>query len=167
MNDVMVGTERILNTPMPIAYTIVFSQITWLYIAVLPFQLVGPLSYISIPASVAAAYIILGILFIGREIENPFGSDVNDLPLDHFCKQIMDDLEIISSRPAAKPWDFITSSRNKVLFPYSESSYVAWANRPDAALKHALKNRPYASFERSTPTANGNPKKTEQSDSSV
>lgn len=164
----MVGTERVLNTPLPIAYTIAFSQITWLYIAVLPFQLVGSLSYITIPASVAAAYIILGILFIGREIEDPFGSDVNDLPLDHYCAKVMEDMEIISSRPPANPTDFITSSRNKVMFPYSDSSYVAWANRPESALKSALKNRPFASFDRTTPTGNGTKKTTaETSISSV
>ena len=38
MNDVLTGTDRILNTPLPIAYSIAISQITWVYILLLPFQ---------------------------------------------------------------------------------------------------------------------------------
>ena len=68
-----------------------------MYILLLPFQLYKLLGYITIPASVFAAYIILGIALIGREIENPFGTDVNDLPLDAFCLQIRKDVDIIMS----------------------------------------------------------------------
>ncbi|KAF1931073.1 uncharacterized protein M421DRAFT_408477 [Didymella exigua CBS 183.55] len=67
-NDVLVGTDRILSTPLPIAYSIAISQITWVYILLLPFQLYKLLGYITIPASVFATYIILGIALIGREI---------------------------------------------------------------------------------------------------
>jgi putative membrane protein len=65
MNDVLSGTDRILNTPLPIAYTIAISQITWVYILLLPFQLYKALGWVTIPASVFAAYIILGIALIG------------------------------------------------------------------------------------------------------
>ncbi|KAF7539498.1 hypothetical protein G7054_g2080 [Neopestalotiopsis clavispora] len=157
LNDVLTGTERVLNTPLPIAYTIAFSQITWAYIIVLPFQLIGTLGWITIPASLVAAYIILGILFIGREIENPFGSDVNDLPLELYCKQVMDDLETIAAKPKPRMAQYVQSSRNKVLFPYSDSSYHAWAQRPESVIRAALRNRPYNNFERSTATANGKP----------
>ena len=40
LNETLVGLERILQTPLPIAYSIAISQITWAYILVLPFQLV-------------------------------------------------------------------------------------------------------------------------------
>ena len=65
MNDVLAGTDRILNTPLPIAYSIAISQITWVYILLLPFQLFKSLHWVTIPASVFAAYIILGIALIG------------------------------------------------------------------------------------------------------
>lgn len=61
MNDVLTGTDRILNTPLPIAYSIAIGQITWVYILLLPFQLFKSLGWVTIPASVFAAYIILGI----------------------------------------------------------------------------------------------------------
>lgn len=88
MNDVLTDTERVLNTLLPIAYSIAIGQITWVYILLLPFQLYKPLGWVTIPGTLFAAYIILGIALIGREIENPFGNDVNDLPLDSFCQDI-------------------------------------------------------------------------------
>ena len=47
----MTGTERVLNTPLPLAYTILISQITWVYVLVLPFQLYPELGWITIPGS--------------------------------------------------------------------------------------------------------------------
>lgn len=38
------------------------------------------------PAQALASFALLGILGIGWEIENPFGFDDNDLPLDDFCQ---------------------------------------------------------------------------------
>ena len=84
INDVLTGTERVLNTPLPIEHSIAIEQITWVYILLLPFQLYKPLGWVTISGTLFAAYIILGIALIGREIENPFGNDVNDLPLGSF-----------------------------------------------------------------------------------
>jgi hypothetical protein len=74
--------DRVLATPLPIAYSIAISQITWVYVMLLPFQLWDDLRWITIPGCIFAAYIIIGLASIGREIENPFGHDVNDLPLE-------------------------------------------------------------------------------------
>lgn len=151
LNDVLTGTERVANTPLPIAYAIAIQQITWLYVFMLPFQLVGELGWITIPASVTAAIIILSILFISREVENPFGNDVNDLPLDLFCAQVVQDLETVSARPPPRGRDWIENPDNKVLFPHSGSGYDVWASRPENAIRRALRNRPHNSFENATP----------------
>lgn len=47
----MTGTERVLNTPLPLAYTILISQISWVYVLALPFQLYNELEWITIPGS--------------------------------------------------------------------------------------------------------------------
>jgi predicted membrane chloride channel (bestrophin family) len=52
LNEVLTGTERVLDTPLPSAYSIAISQISWIYVLVLPFQLYNFLSWITIPASV-------------------------------------------------------------------------------------------------------------------
>lgn len=153
LNDVMAGTERVANTPLPIAYAIAIQQITWLYVCLLPFQLVGDLGWITIPASVAAAVIILSILFISREVENPFGNDVNDLPLDLYCAQIVQDLETVSARPKPRWGEWVENPKNKVLYLSSESGYDIWASRPEIALRRALRNRPYQNYPNDGPDA--------------
>lgn len=51
LNEVLTGTERVLDTPLPAAYTIAISQIAWIYILVLPFQLYPTLGWVTIPGS--------------------------------------------------------------------------------------------------------------------
>ena len=68
LSDVLAGTERVLSTPLPEAYSIAISQITWVYVIALPFQLWDALRWVTIPATVVGAYNVLGIAAIGREI---------------------------------------------------------------------------------------------------
>lgn len=147
MNDVLTGTERVLTTPLPIAYTIAISQITWVYVVLLPFQLVLVLSWVTIPAAVAAAYIILGILFIGREIENPFGEDVNDLPLESYCAQIARELDVLASKPKARNRDWVESIDNRVLWPLSSSGWPVWMHRGEKSVREAVRAKTELGYE--------------------
>ncbi|OAP62350.1 hypothetical protein AYL99_04553 [Fonsecaea erecta] len=153
MADILTGTERVLNTPVPIAYSISISQITWVYILTLPFQIYSKLGWVTIFGVVLAAYIILGLAAIGYEIENPFGVDVNDLPLDAYCRELAADIDIITSMPAPTTEDFIATARNKVLFPLSLSAYDMWSHRSVAEIRSALRAKattaaPSLDFER-------------------
>ncbi|RYO02852.1 hypothetical protein AA0121_g13218 [Alternaria tenuissima] len=138
MDEVSCGTERILNTPLPLAYSIAIAQVTWLYILLLPFQCFNGLGWINIPACIVAAYIILGIAFIGHEIEDPFGHDVNDLPLDAFCQQIRQDVDIIMSRAALLANDFMGREENMPLYPLSYLRTRAWADKSPEEIHVAL-----------------------------
>ena len=138
LNEVMTGTERVLNTPLPVAYSIAISQITWIYVLALPFQLYDTLKWVTIPGCIVGAYIILGISAIGREIENPFGNDTNDLPMDSFCKQIQAEIGIITSKPQFKPSDFIQKEENKPLF---ELSHNAWNSKSTDDIRISLRAR--------------------------
>jgi predicted membrane chloride channel (bestrophin family) len=149
LNDVLVGTERVLNTPLPIAYSIAIAQITWVYILVLPFQLLGTIGeskWITIPATVVAAYIILGILFIGREIENPFGQDVNDLPLEGYCAQIAAEMDVIASRAKQPSSEWMETNDNRVLWPLSSSGWPVWMNRSEDNIREAVVHKVEATF---------------------
>lgn len=86
-----------------------------------------------------AAYIILGLATIGSEIENPFGHDVNDLPLDTYCRQIAVELDIITARPAPNVEDFMTRPDNLVLFPLSQDGYADWKDRSTEDIRAALR----------------------------
>ncbi|KAE9993362.1 hypothetical protein EG327_005348 [Venturia inaequalis] len=147
-NDVLNGTDRILNTPLPAAYRIMITQITWIYIITLPPQLYKALKWFTIPATVTAAYIILGLALIGSEIENPFGYDVNDLPLDAFCEQIQDDLALIMSKKKATKEELYKQSDNMVLYPISHAGYDEWSKRDEEDIREALAGRPEYNFNR-------------------
>ena len=139
MSDCLSGTERILNHPMPVAYSISIAQITWVYVMLLPFQLYDTLRWITIPGTIFAAYIIFGIAAIGHEIENPFGHDVNDLPLDTYCRDLAGDIDVLTSLPKATAADFLERSENKVLYPLSLSAFELWADRSVQDIRDALR----------------------------
>ncbi|KAI9924452.1 hypothetical protein MW887_007079 [Aspergillus wentii] len=156
LNEVLTGTERVLDTPLPVAYTIAISQIAWIYVMVLPFQLYNTLQWVTIPGSIVAAYIILGLATIGSEIENPFGHDVNDLPLDTYCRQLALELDIITAVPAPKASDFSQREDNLVLYPLSLSGYPDWKDRSVEDIRAALKAKVVANI---TPSASAAPSK--------
>ncbi|KKK23298.1 hypothetical protein ARAM_006379 [Aspergillus rambellii] len=139
LNEVATGCERILDTPLPAAYSISIAQIAWIYVLVLPFQLYNSLEWITIPGSIVAAYIILGLATIGSEIENPFGQDVNDLPLDTYCRQIALELDIITGMPPPNIDDFMNREDNLVLYPLSMCSHQVWKERSVEEIREALK----------------------------
>ncbi|GLB38067.1 putative UPF0187-domain-containing protein [Lyophyllum shimeji] len=84
----LTALERILTTPLPFVYSVHISTV-WLYLFFLPFQLVTLFGWYTIPGVAIAAFIYLGFLAAGEEIEQPFGYDDNDLDLDLFCQQII------------------------------------------------------------------------------
>nr|CAG8629152.1 13429_t:CDS:2 [Entrophospora candida] len=86
--DVLGSLERIGNTPIPFAYRIHLKQAVTIYVWVLPFTLVSKLYWLTIPVVMMIAFILFGVEAIGSEIENPFGYDRNDLPLDEYCKDL-------------------------------------------------------------------------------
>ncbi|OAG11190.1 UPF0187 domain membrane protein, partial [Paraphaeosphaeria sporulosa] len=141
LNDIQANTDRILNTPLPLAYAIAISQLTWVYILILPFQLYSTLGMLAIPGTLLAAYMILGFASIGREIENPFGHDVNDLPLDDFCAQLAVDIDIIAAMAPKDADTFVKSDKNQLMHPLSRSGYEAWSESSVDEIRDALKRK--------------------------
>ncbi|CAG8600275.1 5050_t:CDS:2, partial [Racocetra persica] len=86
--DILGSLERISNTPIPIAYRVHLKQAVTLYVWLLPFTLVDLLGWLTIPVIFVISFILFGVEAIGSEIEDPFGYDVNDLPLDDYCKNL-------------------------------------------------------------------------------
>ncbi|KAJ1971047.1 hypothetical protein H4R35_005498 [Dimargaris xerosporica] len=97
----LAGLERIQTTPIPLAYSIHLHQLTWLYLLVLPFQLVKSFKWVAVPVIAMASFTLFGILAIGEQIENPFNGDENDLPLTMYCELIEHELNGITSVPFA------------------------------------------------------------------
>ena len=100
MVDSLGACERILRTPMPLAYAIHLKQLLLIYCLLLPFQVVEELRWWTAPAIALVSFTLFGIEAIGVEIENPFGTDPNDLPLDNICKTIEQNIDdLISIEP--------------------------------------------------------------------
>ena len=101
--DTLGGCERILKTPIPLAYAIHLKQLLLLYCLSLPFQLVDNLSWGTGLVVALVSFTLFGIEEIGIEIENPFGHDANDLPLDSICATMQRNIDdLISLSPSVR-----------------------------------------------------------------
>ena len=82
LNDALGGAERILKTPIPFAYAQHIKTFVLLFVFTAPFAMAETMRWWTPVASALLAFALLGIDEIGVEIEDPFGYDDNDLPLD-------------------------------------------------------------------------------------
>jgi len=123
LSQSLTGMERVLGTPLPLAYNVAISHITWTYILILPFQLYNPLGWITIPGTLgfppplmeltsAAAYIILGLAVIGRSFENPFGMEDGHLNMEAYVGALALEMDAITSSPTPQMRTFIETDQN-------------------------------------------------------
>jgi ion channel-forming bestrophin family protein len=85
------GAERIMKTPIPFAYAQHIKGFLTLFCFTVPFALVETMRFFTPLAAAVIAYGMFGIDEIGVEIEDPFGHDPNDLPLDAISETIQND----------------------------------------------------------------------------
>jgi putative membrane protein len=82
------GCERIKNTPIPYSYSAFIKKFIFIYVITLPFGWVFSLGYFVVPIVPFILYVLASLELIAEEIENPFGEDANDLPVDEICNNI-------------------------------------------------------------------------------
>ena len=80
--------ERIKNTPVPFSYTLLLHRTAYMYCFLLPFGLVDTTGFMTPFVVGIVAYTFFGLDALGDEIEEPFGLESNDLPLDTLCRAI-------------------------------------------------------------------------------
>ena len=88
MTGIQGGCERIKNTPMPYSYTVLTHRLVFFYCFALPFGLINLLHWITPVMVLLVSYAFLGLDALGDEIEEPFGTDPEDLPLLGLCRTI-------------------------------------------------------------------------------
>lgn len=88
MTGAAVSCERIKNTPVPFSYTLLLHRTAYLYCFLLPFGLVDTIGFMTPFVVGIVAYTFFGLDALGDEIEEPFGSASNDLPLEALCRTI-------------------------------------------------------------------------------
>lgn len=80
--------ERIQSTPLPFAYTLLVYRTAWLYCLFLPVGLSGSLGWATPPAVALVSYTFFGLDALGDQLEEPFGLEPNDLPLDAMLRTV-------------------------------------------------------------------------------
>ncbi|WP_425576737.1 bestrophin family protein [Nibrella saemangeumensis] len=80
--DICGACERIRNTPIPFSYSSFLKKFITLYCITLPLGYVFNLHYLVVPFVVFIFYVLASLEVIAEEIEDPFGTDANDLPTD-------------------------------------------------------------------------------------
>lgn len=93
--DICGACERIRNTPIPFSYSAFLKKFIFFYVMTLPFGLVFSLGYYVIPAVGFVFYVLASMELIAEEIENPFGTDANDLPTERISGNIRRHVEEI------------------------------------------------------------------------
>ena len=106
MVEALTSCEGILNTPIPLAYSIHLRQLLLIYCLSLPFQIVSQFHFWTGIVVALISFTVFGIEEIALEIENPFGYDPNDLPLDTICATMHHDIEdLITLAPLVRHWN--------------------------------------------------------------
>lgn len=87
--------ERIKNTPIPYSYSSFIKKFIVVYVLTLPFGFVFSLGYIAIPVTMFIFYVMASLELIAEEIEDPFGTDANDLPMERLASMIKGNVDEI------------------------------------------------------------------------
>jgi putative membrane protein len=87
--DIAGGCERIKNSPIAISYRAFMRQGIALNLLAMPWYMSQSFSmWWCLPLVLTATYFLVGIELIAEDIEDPFGYDGDDLPLDNICAGI-------------------------------------------------------------------------------
>ncbi|MBT0726427.1 ibestrophin [Rosenbergiella australiborealis] len=82
------GCERIANTPVPFAYSLILQRTLYLFCTLLPLALVVDLQWFTPFVSVFISYTFLSWEAVAEEMEHPFGESANNLALNAICTGI-------------------------------------------------------------------------------
>lgn len=86
--DVAGMCERIRNTPLPGSYLSLLRHGLILSFLLLPWNLTQLVGAWALPIQAVVVYFLFGVELTAEELENPFGFDGDDLPLERYCDTI-------------------------------------------------------------------------------
>lgn len=92
--DICGACERIKNTPIPYTYNIFIKKFIFVYVITLPFTFEA-MGYSSVIITILVFYAFASLELIAEEIEDPFGTDTNDLPTDTLAGNIFRNVQEI------------------------------------------------------------------------
>lgn len=86
--DIVGACERIKTTPIPYSYSMFIKKFLFIYAITLPVSFLWEFKYWTIAIVMLAFYFLVSVELIAEEIEDPFGEDINDLPLNEISIKI-------------------------------------------------------------------------------
>lgn len=111
MEAALAGCERIRNTPLPFAYTLLLHRTAYIFCFLLPFGYADVLGWMTPFVVALIAYTFFGLDALGEELEDPFGEEPNDLPIAALAVVIETNLRAALGEtdlpPAPLPKDFV------------------------------------------------------------
>ncbi|MBN3848748.1 MULTISPECIES: bestrophin family ion channel [Burkholderiaceae] len=103
LSDVIGGCERIASTPLPFAYSVMIHRTVYFFCASLPFGLVDSIGIFTPVFAVFVAYTFMAHEAIAAQLEEPFGTDDNDLALNTMSAVIEDAMRDLRGEPPLAP----------------------------------------------------------------
>jgi putative membrane protein len=101
------GCERIAGTPIPYAYSVLLHRTVYVYCTLLPFGLTEAAGLLTPIISVFISYAFIALDAIASELEEPFGTEPNDLPIGSLCvaleRTLLEQCDEANLPPAAQP----------------------------------------------------------------
>ncbi|ALI99585.1 bestrophin family protein [Rufibacter tibetensis] len=88
LSGIVGGCERIVSTPIPYTYNVLLHRTVYLYCFLLPFGLVDSIGWMTPIMVVFVGYTFMALESIVTEIEEPFGTEPNDLALNAISQTI-------------------------------------------------------------------------------
>jgi putative membrane protein len=98
LSNIIGGCERIDSTPIPYTYKVLLHRTIYIYCFLLPFGFVDSLGWIMPIIVTFIAYTFVALEAVADELENPFGTEANDLALQALSEMIENTLLEMSGK---------------------------------------------------------------------
>lgn len=86
LSALQAGCERIAGTPLPFAYSLLLQRTAYIVCLLLPIALAPTAGWATPMFTALIAYTWFGLDALSEELEDPFGTEANDLALDGLCR---------------------------------------------------------------------------------
>lgn len=94
-SDIIGACERIKNTPIPFSYSLFLKKFIFIYVTTLPLAFITTFGYYASLVATLVFYVLVSLEVLAEEIEDPFGTDENDLSTDDLCAKIKENVHEI------------------------------------------------------------------------
>ena len=95
--DITGACERIKNSPIPFSYSLFLKKSLFVYIVTMPLPFAAEFGYWAVLAVMIIFYVFASLEIVSEEVEEPFGTEANDLPTDELAEKIYHDVRAIGA----------------------------------------------------------------------